>query len=350
MNKDLFEFSYENVWDALKRSALPIVLYGMGNGADKVLDEFERRGIKARGVMASEGFVRHQHFRGFTVKSERELLDELSDFTVALCFASSLPDVMDCIKGVSERHPLFVPNVPVYGDEIMDDRFLSKYKDQIEEAYALLFDERSRAVFKGVLDFVYTGRLPYLNRITSDKKEVFERILQLKDERYLDLGAYRGDTVEEFLKYSDGYEEILAAEPNEKNFRKLSEYAEQIDRITLLHVGISDRKGTMLINTKGGRMASLSEKSGREVQVTAVDELPFSPTYIKADIEGFEHQMLRGMQETLKRKPKLNIAAYHRTADFFTLIREIHAVNPAYRFYLRKHPYIPCWDLNLYAV
>ena len=31
------------VWDALKESTTPVILYGMGNGADKVLDEFEKR-------------------------------------------------------------------------------------------------------------------------------------------------------------------------------------------------------------------------------------------------------------------------------------------------------------------
>ena len=38
----LFDFDYPNVWTALEESSLPIVLYGMGNGADKVLGEFER--------------------------------------------------------------------------------------------------------------------------------------------------------------------------------------------------------------------------------------------------------------------------------------------------------------------
>ena len=69
----LFQFDYPNVWDALKNTKKPIVLYGMGNGADKVLDEFERRGITAAGVMASDDFVRYQDFRGFTVKKQSDL-------------------------------------------------------------------------------------------------------------------------------------------------------------------------------------------------------------------------------------------------------------------------------------
>lgn len=346
----LFDFAYPNCWDALKASELPIVLYGMGNGADKVLDEFGKRNIKAAGVMASDGFVRHQEFRGFTVKSERELSDELGGFTVALCFASSLPEVTDYIENVGKRHEMIVPNVPVVGSDVLDDAFLTENKEKIEKAYSLLADGLSEKVFKGALSFFYTGRLRYLKEIETPKEEAFRNILRLKNERYLDLGAYRGDTVEEFLRYSDGYAHITAAEPNPKNFVKLRAYAGDLRNITLLNAGISDRSGTMFISRKGGRMASLNTSGGAEVRVTTVDAINCSPTYIKADVEGFERQMLNGAKQTLILKPKLNLAAYHRTGDFFELILQIDRLNPDYRLYLRKHPYIPCWDLNLYAV
>ena len=39
------------MWNYLKEINRPILLYGMGNGADKILDEMERRGIAASGVL-----------------------------------------------------------------------------------------------------------------------------------------------------------------------------------------------------------------------------------------------------------------------------------------------------------
>ena len=208
------------VWDALKSTDKPIILYGMGNGADKVLDEFEKRNIKCSGVMASDGFVRYQNFRGFTVKKMSDYEEEFSDFVIALCFASSLPDVMEHIKYVASLHTLLVPNVPVYGDEVIDDAFISKYKNEIEKAYSLLADEKSKNVFENTLNFLYSGKLSYLFEIDSDKNEVFENILKLTDEEsYLDLGAYRGDTVDEFLHYVSDYEKIVAVEPNDRALR-----------------------------------------------------------------------------------------------------------------------------------
>ena len=62
------EMNNDYIWNYLKNSELPIVLYGMGDGADKVLSAFEKHNIKARAVMASDAYVRGQSFHGFTVK------------------------------------------------------------------------------------------------------------------------------------------------------------------------------------------------------------------------------------------------------------------------------------------
>ncbi len=346
----LFDFDYPNVWDALKNAGQPIVLYGMGNGADKVLDEFQRRGITAAGVFASDDFVRYQDFRGFTVKKQSDLERELGDFTVALCFASALPDVTAHIRKVAREHELLVPNVPVAGVEILDGDYLAAHREQLAEAYGLLADEQSKKVFKGALDFFYTGRLPYLDAIDSEKDEAFRNILRLHHESYLDLGAYRGDTVDEFLRYDDSDISITAVEPNPKNYQKLCEHIAALKNARAVHAGIAGKEGVMYVTKGAGRMSALNTERGIGVPVTTVDALNCAPTYIKADIEGMESAMLRGAANTLKTKPKLNLAAYHRTGDFFELILQLHELNPGYQIYLRKHPYIPCWDLNLYAI
>ncbi|MBR2714670.1 MAG: FkbM family methyltransferase [Ruminococcus sp.] len=342
------------VWDALKNSSKPIILYGMGNGADKVLDEFSKRGIKCSGVMASDDFVRYQNFRGFTVSKMSDFEEKYGDFTIALCFASSLKNVMNHIKHVASRHKLLVPSVPVYTTQVVDDDFLSKYAENIKTAYALLSDEKSREVFFNTLCFLYSGKLSYITESDSEKDEVFSSILKLSNnESYLDLGAYRGDTVDEFLHFTQGYEKIVAVEPNLKNYKKLMENCSHLENFTAINVGISKENSTMLVSKGGGRQSVLNDENGIMVETLNVDTITKrygNFTYIKADIEGMEHDMLKGMEATLSAKPKLNIAAYHTNSDFFTLINEINTINPDYKIFMRKHPYIPCWDLNIYCI
>ncbi len=341
------------VWDTLKTTNLPIILYGMGNGADKVLDEFNKRGISCSGVMASDDFVRYQNFRGFTVKKMSDYEKEFSDFIIALCFASSLSDVTDHIRYVSTRHELLVPSVPVYTKEVVDDDFLNKYKEDIKSAYSLLADQKSREVFIDTLNFLYSGKLEYLDKIESDKDEAFSVLNLSDDESYLDLGAYKGDTVDEFLHYTKKYKKIVAVEPNAKNYEKLTQHCCALDNFFSVNAGICDTNGFMLVSKGGGRQSTLNDKNGIEVATTTVDTLSDrygSFSYIKADIEGMEEKMLSGAKNTLQAKPKLNIAAYHTNSDFFTLINKINMINPDYKIYLRKHPYIPCWDLNIYCI
>ena len=62
-----------DIWEYLQNTNKHIIIYGMGNGADKIIRELERLHIHFHGITASDDFVRGQTFHGFTVK-------KLSDF------------------------------------------------------------------------------------------------------------------------------------------------------------------------------------------------------------------------------------------------------------------------------
>ncbi len=348
-----FLSSLTSVWDYFKNTDKPIVLYGMGDGADKVLNRFEKLSIKPYGVMASDEFVRGQSFRGFTVKKLADFEDEAGDFIIALCFASQLPDVMSHIKYVAERHTLLVPSVPVFGDNIFDREFAVLNKNALTEAYNLLEDDLSRKVYKDIISFQYSGDLKYLDSCTTDKKEAFGILDLNDDENYLDLGAYNGDTIEEFLSYTGGkYSSITAFEPSPKSFKKLSEYCADMENVSLWQLGSYNKNTVINFNTKSGRNCAI-DQNGAPTQVAKADTILCGKriTYAKLDVEGAEKETFEGMENTLKLfKPKLNVAAYHRSEDIFSLILQLNKINPEYKFYLRHHPYIPHWDTNLYCI
>lgn len=344
------------VWQALKNSRKPVVLYGMGDGADKVLSAFEHYGICAAAVMASDEFVRGQQFHGFTVKKLSQLEEEFGDFVIALCFASQLPEVMQTIKAVAARHKTLVPSVPVFGDKRFDDDFVNRYAAQINRAYALLDDDLSRRVYENVLRFYYSGELSLLDDVTTEKSEAFKNILQLgQNEVYVDLGAYNGDTIEEFLYYTGGnFRKIVALEPNEKNFEKLKLYCEErqiTGKTELWQLGAWSKTATLTFNNKAGRSSAIADH-GVETRVAAVDAVLCGTAagYVKADVEGADYETILGMEKTLRQfQPKLNFAAYHRFEDIFRLPILLHQLQPQYRIFLRHHPYIPAWDTNLYC-
>ena len=348
----MLEFMNEKIssWEKIKNSGKPVVIYGMGNGADKVIDEFNRLDIEIKGVTASDDFVRGQNFRGFTVK---KLSEFDGDFIVAVAFASCIPDVMNHIYSLCGKYRVIVPCVPVFGDEIFNREFVEKHENELCDAYNL-FDDDSKKIFAGCVDFIFGGELEILRSVTTEKDEVFENILKLgDDESYLDLGAYRGDTVEEFLHYCNGkYRDIAALEPDTRTFRKLADYLENVPRSTAYRNAVYSENKTLIFSNKAGRQSTISDK-GVEIEAVCVDSLcsEKTVTYIKTDVEGAEKEAILGAENTLKnQKPKLNIALYHRSEDIFSIPLQIAKINPGYKFYIRRHPYIPCWDMNLYCV
>mgnify|MGYP003292243240 CR=1 FL=1 len=123
----------QSSWEFLKDTPLPIAVYGTGNGADKVFEEFNRLGITVGAVVASDGFVRKRSFHGFEVKSVSQLEDEIGDFVIALCFASPLPDVVENIKNLSKKHRVIMPSVPVFGDNIFNKDFLENNLEEVTQ-------------------------------------------------------------------------------------------------------------------------------------------------------------------------------------------------------------------------
>lgn len=338
------------LWENLKNTNKPIMLYGFGDGADKILKVCTEKDIKISGIFASDNFKKNIIYKGHKVYKYSEV--PFNDFIILVAFGTYLQGVIEEIHKMSERYELYAPDVPVYGSGVFDNEFVKTYDEDINKAYNYLADELSKNVFMDTLNFKLTGKLKYLR--DTDKDEVFNNILKLNDnETFIDLGAYNGDTIREFLKYTNNkYKEIIAFEPDIKNFTKLNNFIKDNDlqNITTYNVASNINDESIIFGAKSSRGSSFSSE-GIEIKAKSVDSLEIAVSLLKMDVEGFERQTLLGAKNTLvKYKPKLNIAAYHRNEDFFSLINLIKDINPEYKIYLRHHPYIPAWDTNIYCI
>lgn len=348
-----------DLWNYLKTADKPILMYGMGNGADKILKVCESYGIEIADFFASDGFVRGHSFHGKVVLSYSQAKEKYRDFIVLLSFASSLPDVIENIKKISEEFELYAPDVPVFGDNLFNMEFLEEHREDFEKAYYLLADERSKSVFENIINYKLSGKINYLFMSDSDEKEVMAELVKPQNiKRYADLGAYNGDTVRALMSYTDTLEEVIAFEPDRRNFRKLSEWAKAVNipKISAYKLGAWSHKDILFFDASGNRNANLKAESGAKLTEADVDSLDnvakdFAPDYIKYDVEGSEAEALLGSKNIIaKYSPKLLISIYHRSEDLYMLPLLVNELNKDYKLYLRKLPYIPAWDLNLYAL
>lgn len=347
----------ENVewFQAAARQDRPVLLYGMGNGAEKILATCRREGVQVDGLFASDEFVRGQQFAGFLVKSYGQICREYPEALILVAFGTADPSVLARIVAMEKTYTVLAPDLALFGE----DRSILSFGDELEEAYEL-YEPDSREVYVNLLNYKITGKLSYLRAATTPKAEAYAQLQLHGDEVYVDAGAYDGDTIREFLAHlprrPDGrpqYRRIIAIEPEARNFRKLQHWAEDsgLPDLELVNAALFNEAADLPFNDKIGRGAYLTAQGRRVVPARRLDDLIREPvTLLKMDVEGVEKEALEGCRRILQQdKPRLIISAYHRSGDIVTLPRVIKDLNTDYRIALRQHPYIPAWDTNIYA-
>lgn len=348
------------LWDILARTKKKIVLYGMGDGAEKIKRVLDDIGVEVADIMASDDFVRGHSFMGLRVKKLSEI-EELygDDFIVLVSFGTQLPEVMENVYRIAAKHELYAPNVPVMGEGLFTLDYAREHRAELKQVYDMLADEQSKKVFENVIRYKLSGRTELLRECESPREESFELLNITTEEIYVDLGAYNGDTLVEFLNETGmQFRKLYAMEPDHKNYQKLKRRLYMISPALLeaYNCGAWDCETTQLFNFRAGRSSRVDPNNParcRQVKMLSVDAMlqGGEATYIKYDVEGSEEKALLGAKETIaKYRPKLNVALYHRNEDMFALPLLIAKLNKKYKLYLRHHPYIPDWDTNLYCI
>ncbi len=337
-----------DLWNYLAKTEKPILLYGMGNGADEIIDRLKKENKQISGIFASDGFVRGQYFHGYPILTYNQAKSKFSDFLVLTAFGTSQKEVIDNIKKISAERELYIPDVPVYGNTVFDSTYYTDNKADIDFIRTRLVDDKSRLIFDNVIGFKLSGKTSLLFAAESPESEVYEQLLSDgKIKTVFDLGAFDGDTAKLFAEYFPKCEKIVAVEPDVKNYKRLCENTKNQTGIIYVNAAISYLDGKMFFGGEGGRNQSLLQKN-KQIDSVTVDTLSrryFYPDFIKFDIEGEELNGIIGAENTIKTaKPKLMISAYHRSEDIVSIPKKVLSIRDDYKVYIRHFPCVPCWD------
>jgi FkbM family methyltransferase len=199
----------------------------------------------------------------------------------------------------------------------------------------------------------------YFNRLTLSQ-ESQERLM-----RYLDLGAYNGDTLLELCSKTSVGTAILL-EPDPDNFQRLVGTLKSlvVKHKTLqpqaLPLGAGNNYGVFYLSGVNDAVNLVADiPSGQSKEPRIVSVVPLDDVYpnlvvdfLKVDVEGHDLAALEGMQNIIRRSaPTIAVSLYHRPRDIVNLSLRLMDIlqDLPYSYYIRQH-FSNTFDNVLYAV
>lgn len=184
--------------------------------------------------------------------------------------------------------------------------------------------------------------------------QYFDFFQPSESEIFLDAGAYDGETVNQFVKWTkNNYQGIYIIEPLKQMIHKIEERAKMEKWYNYKIINAAAwNENEKLKFTHNGTASRINLRTGIDMQCIKIDNIIEGeniPTFIKMDVEGAEKNAILGAQYIIsKYKPKLAISVYHKPKDIIEIPALIKELVPEYKFAIR-HYSTNIYETVLYA-
>jgi len=334
-----------------------VVFYGCGVILGSIVDTWnEYIGRKIDYCCDSDEAKWGKYFCGAKCLSPKELTD-IKDKCVVFVTIGDFKAVYNylTVRGFPSVNLIY--NSDLVATDYLASHEHSKIVSNLCKTYGFLSDRQSVKVFDSILFRVFrAGNSPDIMLNVCEKRQYFplDIIKLTENESFVDIGAFDGDTIKEFIDHSKAkFDNIYAFELDTINFKSLQKNAKLMpnhDKILIFNFGIWDSECDITYSI-GKTESSIGNGDGKGHLVPLDDVLKNKKvTFIKMDIEGAEPRALRGAQNIIRtQKPKLAICIYHDFKHLWEIPLYIKELVPEYKIYLRHHTDL-AYETVCYAV
>ena len=238
----------------------------------------------------------------------------------------------------------------------LDETILKLYRAEVLQCYDLLDDQLSKDTYAHIINCHMTNHMPDDDYISENQYFAIRPFRAYGKETFVDCGAFAGDTIEQYIwrKYAV-FHKIIAFEPDKGNFRAMTKRVARLreewnlsEYKIAMHCCAVGEKSDVISIAENGSISSImgefidpgeEDVCKSEVKVISLDAFLKEPySFLKADIEGYEYNMILGAQRGIRdHKPLIAICIYHNAMDLFQLQLLLHQLVPEYQFAVRHH-------------
>ena len=349
----------ENYWRGtykLKNKAF--VIYGMSKRAIYLYKDLSKQGSNVIAFTDSKQTeVTDRKFCGKTIWTLKDLKDNVTEVNVLIA-TYNIRYIREICKTLLELG-VQGENIFIVGSLSDDKRkesekILLQNEEKVRKVYENLADEESRIIYREILEYRVKEELNLtkdaFSRSVACGGQYFDReIVMLSDEEvYVDGGAYIGDTIDSFVKCSNGkFSHIYAFEADSSIRDTLSEMCSVLkisDRVDIMPYAMLDEKKEVYFDSDGNHSTSgkIENSKGTLIQAVSLDSVLSDKkvTFIKMDIEGAELPALKGAKHIIEtQRPKLAICIYHSVEELYEIPLYLMETCCDYKFYVRHYSF-----------
>lgn len=330
----------------LKNEKLPVILWGGGSMSYSVRKILKSIEIKIAACWIDNSPIENLE-DGTRVYSYEEICNNFQKFIVVL--GHSKYEMADQIAECPEVEKCYCLVNVCYGQwSCLDYSFVEKHMQDYYDACALMDDELSRECLIAFLNTKISEDYHYLLSVCEKETATYfdNPFFEIKDNEYLvDVGAYTGDTIREFVGKHKKYRKIAAIEPDQKSAEELKKYIllQKLANIDVYELGCWN-ENTYLSFGVDEESSSISCKGTTTIKVMKLDDLLCDKdvSLIKINYLHGVEECIKGAEKILKeKKPKIMIMVGFDEWSLIKLPRLIKLINKEYKLSLRYASAMP---------
>ncbi len=340
-------------WSLLK-SDKEIYIYGARICGEYILQYLTNNNIKVKSFIDDDKNIIGQ------IKNNAEICHSsvLKDINSVIIVASvnNLYTIVSKLnkKGFKNIIPYFIFTLKNFSDfytfynGLFDD--YSENKKKYDNLFLFFKDKLSVDTLNVLINFRKTYDLSLFHQICQNHKNQYFDFFDLKDNIFVDGGAFIGDTSLKFVELNKQYKKIYAFEPDKISFGYAKRNLQKFNNINVYNKGLSDNNELLVFKSMGNVGSAFTKEGNCKVETVCMDDIVMEErAFIKLDIEGFEYRALCGARKLIQNNSKMAISLYHNPSDIWKIPELILSINKNYKLFLR-HYSNTVFDTILYAI